>query len=172
MRILDAALHLARRFPGGIEAVAPLLPSTDPSKPPGSTKSVHSLRHELTGAGTAKFGLEDAELVTMRALQLRVDRPLAILDAFAANCGAMVVPLPQAYDADDITIAGLAAVAKEAAEFMGSVAKAIEDGKVSDNELGDVDRELGELIGRVQAVRARVAQLHATGKAQQQLRAV
>lgn len=164
MRTLDAALHLARRFPNGIEGVAPLLPSTDPNKPPGSTKSASTLRHELTASGTAKLGLEDAELITMRAIQMRVPDPLAILNAFAGSCGAMVLQLPDSHDGDDITISGLASMAKEVADFMSSVAAAAADNKVNDNELAQVDKELGELIACAQSLRTRLAVLHEKSK--------
>jgi hypothetical protein len=158
MRSVDAALYLARRFPGGIEAVATLLPSTDPSKPAGSSKSPHSLRHELTGTGTAKLGLEDAELLTLRAMAMRVPDPLAILNAFATNCHAMVVPLPDlAEEADASTFDGLAAASQEFADFVRSVAEAAADNQVTANEL----------IGRTQSLRTHLAQLHERGKERQ-----
>jgi hypothetical protein len=164
MRTLDAALYLARRFQNGVEGAALLLPSTDPNKPAGSTKSASTLRHELTASGTAKLGLEDAELLTMRAIQMRVKDPLAILNAFAGNCGAMVLQLPDSYEGDDITIAGLAKMAQEAAEFMSSVASAAADNQVNENELARVDKELGELIACAQSLRTRLAALHEASK--------
>lgn len=164
MKTLDAALHLARRFPGGIEALALRIPSSDPNKPAGSHKSAGALRHELTGSGNNKLGLEDAELISMYALEQRVDNPLAILNAFAANCRAVVVMLPEQGDGDDTTFAGLAAAAQEFSEFVASVAEAAADNSVSANELARVDKELGDLMGRAQSLRSRLAQIHEQGK--------
>lgn len=163
MRTLDAALHLARRFPNGPEGLAARMPSSDPAKP-GITKSAASLRHELVRSGSYKLGLEDAELMTILALQERVSDPLAILNAMAANCSAMVVMLPDCYEGDETTFAGLASAAREFSDFVTVVAEAAADGKVSANELARVDKELGELIGRAQMLRARLAQIHEQGK--------
>jgi hypothetical protein len=168
MRVLDAARNLARRYPGGIEALAPRIPRNDDS---GRAKSPDVLRHELKGTGTNKFGLEDADLLTQFSIELGVSDPLAIINAMAANAGAMVLPLPNLDAGDEVTIQGLAQFAKEFSDVMNVMAEAVKDNNVSENELAAVDKELGELIGRAQALRAHLAQMHETAKPSGGLRA-
>lgn len=153
MSLLDSARRLVRRIPGGIESNASrfdLTPST--------------LRHQLAGTGGYKFSLENAELATQFALEQGVDNPLEVLNTFAKNCGAMVIPLPGLYETGDTTMEDLAAAAKEFAEFVAVAAKAPADGQVTANELTDVDRELSHLIGCAQRVRAGLAAMHEAGK--------
>lgn len=153
MNLIDAARNLARRFPGGIEAVALRLGKRD-----------SSMRHELAGSDAYKLGLQDAELMTQMAVEQRVDNPLQILNTLAANCGAVVVPLPELHNGAGGTFEDLAATAKEFAEFVAITASAAADGVVTGNELREVDRELSELIGCAQRVRAGMAALHASGQ--------
>lgn len=153
MNLIDAARHLARRFQGGIETVAARFGKAD-----------STMRHELAGSDAYKFGLQDAELLTQWAIEQKVADPLQILNAFASNCGAMVLPLPGMYQTGGATLQDLSAAAIEFAQFVSVAAKATEDGKVSVNELRDVDRELSELIGCAQRVRTTLAQIHEAGK--------
>lgn len=152
MNSLDAALQLAREYPGGIDALAPRL-----------GKSPHTLRHELTRQGSAKLALEDAEAVTQFAIEVGQVNPLRVLNSFAQNCGAAVVMLPSSAGGDD-TFKGLAEAAKAFSLFVGSVADAVADGSVTANELREVDRGLSSLIGRAQAIQASLAAIHEAGK--------
>lgn len=153
MNLPDAARSLARRIPGGIECLAVRL-----------GKRPSSMRHELAGSDAYKLGLEDAELITQFAIEQRVDNPLQILNAFAGSCGALVVPLPQLLTGTGTTFEDLASAAKEFAEFVSVTAGAAADGVVNANELREVDRELAELIGCAQRVRAGLAAMHVAGR--------
>ncbi|MNV64082.1 hypothetical protein D3C71_1567090 [compost metagenome] len=153
MNLIDAARHLARRFQGGIDAVALRF-----------GKASSSMRHELAGSDAYKLGLQDAELLTQWAIEQNVADPLQILNAFASNCGAMVLPLPGMYRTGGATLQDLSAAAIEFAQFVSVSAEATADGRVTANELRDVDRELGELIGCAQRVRATLAAMHAEGQ--------
>ena len=148
MNLRDSARNLARRLHGGIESWATR-----------SGKNPTSSRHELAGFGTYKFGLEDAELLTQFAIEQNAENPLQILNTFAANCGAMVIPLPEMYQTGTSTLADLSSAAKEFSDFV-AVAAAAPAGGVTANELANVDRELAELIGCAQRVRASLAALH------------
>lgn len=150
MNLVDAARHLARRFQGGIETLAVRLGKAD-----------STMRHELAASDAYKLGLQDAELITQFAIEQNVPDPLQILNAFALNCGAMVLPLPGLYRTGGTTLQDLSAAAMEFAQFVAVAAKAPEDGKVTANELRDVDRELAELIGCAQRVRSNLAAMHA-----------
>lgn len=155
MNTQDAALQLARSLPGGIEALAVRM-----------GKSAHSLRHELTGSGTAKLGLLDAETIGLYAQQMRAPNALAILNAMAANHNALALPLPEGVALGDDTFKGLADAAREFSEFIASVADAAADGQVTGNELALVDRELGDLIARAQGIRQQLAVMHEAAKPQ------
>ena len=158
MNLRDSARQLARRLHGGIEAWA-----IRTGKNPASS------RHELAGTSGYKLGLEDAELLTQFAIEQKAENPLQILHTMAANCGAMVVELPGLYESGGSTMADLAGAAREFAEFVATAAGASADGRVTANELRDVDRELGELIGCAQRVRNGLAALHAAGKVEASL---
>lgn len=153
MNLRDSARNLARRMQGGIEAWA-LRVGKNPA----------SARHELAGSGGYKLGLEDAELMTQFAIEQGVADPLQILNTFARNVGAMVIPLPALYQTGGTSMEDLAAAAREFAEFVSVSAQAPADGRVTANELADVDRELSELIGCAQSVRASLAAMHEAGK--------
>lgn len=153
MNTQDAALQLARSMPGGVESLAVRL-----------GKSAHTLRHELTGSGTAKLGLLDAESIGMFAQQVGHPNALAVVTSMAANLGAMVISLPSAATTCEDTFRGLADAAREFSDFVGSVAEASSDGVITANELRHIDRELTNLISRVQALRALMADKHEASK--------
>lgn len=153
MNTQDAALQLARSMPGGVEALAVRL-----------GKSAHTLRHELTGSGTAKLGLLDAESICIYAQQSGSSGALSVVTAMATNLNAMVIPLPAAVCACEDTFRGLADAAREFSDFIASVADASSDGVITANELHRVDQELMDLMSRVQAIRALVADKHNAGK--------
>lgn len=149
----DAARRLSVRMPGGNEATSVLM---------GLTPT--TWRHQLAGSGGYKLSLESAELLTQYAIEQRVDNPLEVLNTFAKNCGAMVIPLPGMYETGGTTMDDLAAAAKEFAEFVSSAARAPADGVVTANELAEVTTELSHLIGCAQRVRAGLAAMHEAGK--------
>lgn len=153
MSLLDSARRLLRRLPGGIESNAPRFDVTPTT-----------LRHQLAGTGGYRFSLENAELATQFALEQGIENPLEVLNTFAKNCGAMVIPLPGLYQTGDTTMEDLAAAAKEFAEFVSTAAQATADGVVTGNELAAVDTELSHLIGCSQRVRAGLAAMHEAGK--------
>jgi len=155
MNSLDAARYLMRAYHGGADALAPRL---------GKTPS--TLRHEVAGSDKYKLGLQDAEEMTQMAIQAHVPNALAILHAYAANCGAMVIALPDEHTTAGATYQDLAAAAKSFAEFVSAAAKAPADGRVTGNELRGVDRELGALIACAHRVRNGLAAMHAAEQEQ------
>lgn len=150
MNSLDAARYLMRAYPGGADSLAPRL-----------DKSATTLRHEVAAHGAYKLGLLDAEAMTQMAAEQHVPNALAILHSVAANCGAMVIALPDGHATSEATYEALAAAAKSFAEFVAVAAQAPADGRVTGNELRDVDRELGALIACAHRVRGGLAAMHA-----------
>jgi hypothetical protein len=152
MNVRHASLELARRFPDGIAGAALAI---------GKPES--TLRKELTAAPGYKWGMDDAELLTQCAADRCVENALGIVNALAANVGAVVLPMPAGVGAAD-DFAALADTAREFSEFVASVAEAERDGRVTQNELRRVDKEFGELVARAQALRARLAAVYEAGK--------
>ena len=148
MNLLDAAYNVVHDYPGGSHSLAPRM-----------GKSATTLSHEVAADGTAKLGLLDAAKITTLSGDLR------ILEAFATNCGQMLVPLPSAVDlqADDC-MTRMAATVKEFGDLCTEVAADLQDATISDNELARVDRECGELIAAVHAMRMALARRNLAGK--------
>lgn len=144
--VLDAAFHLVHDYPGGATALAPRL-----------QKAQGTLCHELTGTGTAKLGLLDAVKLTL----LTGDR--RILNAFAAECGCVVLQMPQHASGSD-AMTKLGASAKEFGDFVSSVGDSLRDGAVTSTELRRVRRELAEMIASAQDVDAELGALHEAAK--------
>ena len=77
MNVIDAAYGVVHDYPGGSDSLAPRL-----------GKASVTLSHEVARVGTAKLGLDTAVKVSVLTGDFR------ILDAFALQCGRMVLPLP------------------------------------------------------------------------------
>lgn len=148
MHLRDVAFNVVHDSPGGAVSLAPRL-----------GKSHTTLAHELNGTGTAKLGLMDAEKITLLLGDLR------ILQAYAANCGQMLVPLPDAsvLQGDDCMLR-LAESVKEFSDVCREVGTDLMDGSINDNELQRIDRECGELIASVHALRESLARRNREGK--------
>lgn len=147
MDLRDVAFLLGRDYPGGVRSLAPRV-----------GKNATSLSHELNGTGGAKLGLLDAEAMTLLTGDLR------ILQAFALNCGQMLVPLPSTGDGADDCMHRLAAMAKEFGDLCTVVASDLSDSCITDNELARIDRECGELMASVHALRESLARRNQQSK--------
>lgn len=148
MSLRDAAFNTVHDYPGGAVSLAPRV---------GKTPS--SLSHEVTATGTAKLGLLDAEKIVILTGDLR------ILEAFATDCGQMLVPLPSAIvlSTDDCMLR-LADTAREFGELCKEVGGDLADGKISDNELRRFHKERSELIASLQALGESLARRNAESK--------
>lgn len=148
--VLDAAYFMARDYPGGAEALAQRI-----------GKSPVTFRHELRPpeGGSAKLGVQ----TLLDAMHLSGDhRPFF---AMGAELGYLTVPLPAVDDvAGATTIEAVSAVASEFGQYIAEVGRALADGRVSDNELDSVTRELGELTARAQRLQALLVALNAASK--------
>ncbi len=148
MDLRDIAANVVHDYPGGAPSLAPRV-----------GKNATTLAHELNGTGTAKLGLLDAEKITLRTGDLR------IVEAFALNCGHLLVPLPMADDSHpDDCMKRLAATARDFGELCTEVAGDLEDGAISDNELARIDRECGQLMSSLRTLREALARRNQAGK--------
>jgi hypothetical protein len=149
----DAALHLAQRYPGGIDALAQRL-----------GKRPDTLRKELTGVNGYKWGVDDEEMLVAMCVAANVPDALAPITAAAANLGILLIPLPQQIDSGSDVFHRLAHTAQEFSTFMKDVAEAIEYGKVSANELRKAERDLAELVSDGQGCVGVLRKMHETAK--------
>lgn len=146
--VLDAARCVAEDYPGGAHALAARIDK------PGST-----FAHELAGAGGAKLGLKTALQMSTRTGDMR------ILNAFAAECGAMVLPLPVlSIDAGDDALQMMGDMAREFADVAVAYSAALADGNVTANELANLGRQWGELEVVAQRMLAHAQALHEAAK--------
>lgn len=148
MNLRDVAFNVVHDSPGGAVSLAPRL-----------GKSHTSLAHELNGTGVAKLGLLDAEKITLLLGDMR------ILQAFAVNCGQMLVPLPDATAlSEDDCMLRLADSAREFGELCKEVGGDLADGQICDNELRCIDKECGELIASLHALREALSKRNREGR--------
>jgi hypothetical protein len=151
MSILDAMRQVVKSYPGRVEAMAQRM-----------GKNPTTLRHEVSGAPGYKLGAEDLVEMTNFAQEAKQDNALLALSRLAENCGQMLVPLPLANPvADDDCMLRLADSAREFGELCKEVAGDLADGKITNTELTRIDRECGELIASVYAMREAVARRNA-----------
>ncbi len=149
MDVLTAAFNVGHDYKGGVLALAPEM-----------GKNPNTLNAELSGVGTAKFGLRDAVKMTLRTSDYR------ILDAFNLACGRMSLPLPEMLDIEtDDCMRALAKASKEFSELCTEVLQSLgDDGKINDNERDRIQREGGHTLATINALMTAVAAAHAAGK--------
>lgn len=142
--VLDAAFNLVHDHPGGAASLAPRL-----------GKNPATLCHEVTGHGTAKLGLETAVKLSVLTGDMR------ILNAMAAQCGCLVLPLVcHEGEEGEAVMARLGVAAKEFGEFVAEVAADSRDGRISANELKSIEREWGELVSAGQSLVGHLRGVH------------
>lgn len=141
--VIHAANNVAEDFTGGASALALAI-----------DKNANTLLHELAEQGSAKLGLRTAVKMTRRAKDPR------ILNAFAAQCGYMVMPMPESLRLQgDDAMHRLSDTAKEFGELVQVVASSI-GGGITPNEMARIRREWGELVAAGQHLMAHLEAQH------------
>jgi hypothetical protein len=129
MSLLDASANACADYPGGVEVVAGRM-----------GKSPSTLYKELQGAGTAKLGALDAVKIAQITQDVRI--PLA----FAQACGGLYTPLlPVAPNLAD-ALQAVAHMSKEFGDVLTAVTMALADGRVTQNELREIQAQWLELV--------------------------
>lgn len=149
----DAARLLARRYPGGIDALAPRL-----------GKRADTLRKELTGVEGYKWGVDDEEQLMELCRAAGVADPLAPLSAGAINSGALLIPLPQSMDVGGDTWNCLAEASKRFGTLVQDIGAAVADNTVTANELRTVEADFGALVSTGQSCLTHLRARHEEGK--------
>lgn len=153
MDVLQAAFNVAEDYrPGGASALAVAI-----------GKNSTTFMHECNGTGGAKLGLLTAVKMT------KASRDMRVLLAFAAECGQMCLPLPEAMrGGSDECMQAMSSLSKEFGELCQEVFTSLgDDGEISDNELNRIKREGGELIAQLQAFMVAIEVRHARTRIEQ-----
>ena|SRR6218665_1652273 len=148
MDVKAALYHTVHDY--GVEELATFL---------GKSKSTLYQEVNPQPDGAAKAGLLDVLKMIDRAQDFRV---VHAINARFNFCAVPMPRLPQGEHED--TMAQVARMAREFGEVMTDIAKSLEDGRVSQNELKQVERQWGDLQAAGMVV---IATLAAKAKAAQ-----
>ncbi len=162
MNVADACFHTVHDYPGGAESLGPRIGKrgTSLSAEVQQRSAADVAAMQAAGRTVPKFGILDAERVMKLSKEL--GRPdLRILSALAASMGCMVLQLPEMDGEESPAAADVAEVAREFGALMGRVAQSLADGKVTDNELAEVERQAGVLIASMQHLLAGMGRMNA-----------
>lgn len=150
MNVLDAAYNVVNDYEGGAASLGPRI-----------GKAGTTLSHEVTGTGTAKLGLETAVKITVLSKDYR------ILEAYAAECGRMVFPLPDVLaEGGDHVLARLGDVLREQSHVVREVSESVKDGRITGTERDRIRREVGQLIATATQLQAEVDRAYEASVAQ------
>lgn len=137
----DALRLMARHIPGGLEVLAVRL-----------GKSEETLRKELAGDTKFKLGLRDAVAISEMCIEAKSEHCYAFVNSLAGKAGNLVA-LPVREMGSKQELRGeMAGMLKECSDSFGALTEALSDDRISDNERRTIERELGELAARLQAV--------------------
>jgi hypothetical protein len=140
----DAACNVAEDFRGGARALAVTL-----------DMNPFTFMHQLAEDGTAKLGLRTAVKMTKRTGDLR------ILNAFASECGCLVLRLPESLAVEgDEAMQLVAGVTGEFNDVVQAFVASMSDLKISDNEMSNIRRQWGELVAVGQRLVAHAEAVH------------
>lgn len=145
MDVMTAAWNVAEDYPGGARGLAVAI-----------GENPNTFNHALHGTAGAALRLKTAVKMTKRTQDLR------ILHAFAAECGQMCVPLPEALNLEsNDCMKALADTAKEFNDLVQAVCGSLsDDGRISENDLKKIDREGGEAVAKLQQLLAAARAFH------------
>jgi hypothetical protein len=157
MNVADACHATVHESPGGAESLGPRLgkrgTSLSAEVQPRSAVEVAAMQE--AGRTVPKFGVLDA----VKVMRFTADR--RILNAMAVELGCMVVRLPD-LDVDAVPAAAkVAQVAQGFSDLMTKVVKSLDDNKVTDNELDEVERQAGVLVATTQQLLASLGRMNA-----------
>lgn len=159
LSVRDAAYHTVHDYPGGAMALAVRLGVN------GMT-----LSHQVNPKDVGKFSLSIEKATEIQALS----GDCRILHSMARELGHVAIKVDQADE--DSVMASIADTVREFSGYLTSVTDAVADGRVTDNELREIDAHLCEMVQQAnhlravvaamnQQLNARVVDLHGQGQA-------
>jgi hypothetical protein len=142
----DARYNLARDYPGGIEILAKRM-----------CMSVAVLRNKLApGIKTHHINDEEDSLIIEYCQEANVPDPLRGLIAKNYRHGLIAFPMPSVDHMDDSSLTELLCrTMKECADVMASASKAIQDKRITQQEIEDLEKEVQEALAAIVELRER-----------------
>ena len=136
MNLQDAAHRIGHEYPGGAGALADRM---------GINRAVFNSK---INPNTATHHLTMVECFRMQQLAGRND----VLFAMAEGLGFVCLPMPSETHADIHKEIGR--VCQEFGQYVAEVTAAIEDGRITGNELKACEKELADLVGAANTLQA------------------
>lgn len=133
MNTTAALYRAAHGYPQGMATLAGFLGISE-----------HSLQHKVSPTYP---GAHCSPEEVVRICEVTGD--LGPLQAMAGRVGQMLMPMPASGQADGDLARKLAEACKEFGEFVTEISGDLADGRVTPNEMQRIEREAGELIGKV-----------------------
>lgn len=150
MDILDSVRRSARRYPGGVPAVAGRL-----------GKSTRTFEKELCGAFGFKLGAVDAAEVAAMCAEVGSEGALDYPTRLAEAVGGTLLMLPAGQgNCEAVTAQSLARMMREFSDVLTAVTEAEADGQVSRNELQAVERLWATLVADGQRLMRHLGERH------------
>jgi hypothetical protein len=154
MNPLSALRLMVKHHPDGLEGMAVKL-----------DMSAEVLRKQLAGEGEGRFklGVIDACLISEVCIRDNSPHCRAFVNTIAADSGGFVA-LPVRDSVGGNIHGSAAGLVKECSDVVGAVAEGMRDGTLSDNDRKAIEKELRELLEKVQDVQADVGAEHSRGQ--------
>jgi len=154
MNLLDASRRQVRNYPGGAESCAPRL-----------GKSESTLEKELRGAPGFKWGAIDALELSVMCLDLETPDALAYAEVVAAALNCRLIPLPTMPDVPlTDALLTVATTSESVHALIHEACKDLKDHVVTDNELKQFDRVMGDVFAHLRQMRRAFVALNKAGK--------
>lgn len=144
MSAKDAVYRLVHGYPGGVAAMAARM-----------GVNAHSLQNKVNpNEPAAHTYIEDAEMMTA------ISGDAQVAQALASACGHVCLPVKPLPDLANKELAEKIALAgKEFGDVMAATLSAIHDGRVTQRELAEFDRQFLEQVSAAVAVRAELERM-------------
>lgn len=115
-------------------------------------KGEETLRKEIAGDSKFKLGMRDALAISEMCIEAQSEGCYSFVNAIAGKAGHMVaLPVRDMAPAQNMR-ADMAGMLKECSDAFGVITEALADERISDNEMRQISREMGELFGKAQEV--------------------
>lgn len=148
MNITDALYRAAHHYPGGLEALALRMGIS-------ASSLAHKVSPNYPGAHCSPQEMADI-------MEFTADH--GALHAMAGRMRYMLLPMVPEGEVDGEFAQRLAGTVKEFGEFIAEISSDLADGRVTDNELKRIERELSDMQAATAALYALAARLNRDAK--------
>lgn len=153
MNHTDSLKLMVYEFPGGIDVVALRI-----------GKPASTLSKELRGAPGYKLGANTAYAISRLCIESDSPNCRAYINAVIGDCGGFVeLPVRDDMTRQDLRV-DAALMMKEGSDALSVLTDALSDGRLSDNELRAIQREISELVSAAQSVDRGARSVHEASK--------